>query len=163
MKLLGFFIGIIGLIQVVNGQSISHQVVASVGGSAVVQDFGLDWTVGEVAVETKDPERFTLTQGFHQPRLTITSLTGPMRSVWSVKVYPNPTLDFLILEGPETGTRIQLEWTDLLGRRIDHLPSEISSLPARLDLSQLAGGQYLLRLSAPNRQVYSTYKIQKLN
>lgn len=71
----------------VKAQSIERQVVAA-GGTSVTTPLQLDYTIGEIAVETVTVGNTVLTQGFQQPYFVVI----PGNNVFPyLVIYPNPT------------------------------------------------------------------------
>ncbi|MFA6260574.1 MAG: gliding motility-associated C-terminal domain-containing protein [Bacteroidia bacterium] len=54
-----------------NAQFISRAVISSAGATANAPGMSMDWTIGEVIVETAAGTNHMLTQGFHQPDLLV--------------------------------------------------------------------------------------------
>lgn len=164
--LLVFFIG---SLSVVNGQ-VQLEVIASAGGYFSDPTLGsLSWTLGETVVETfnNNSVNIILTQGFQQPdekkEVGVRSIAP--NSVFA-NVYPNPTIGNIRIDLKYDNTsRIRIELVDMLGRVLHS--SEIDVIKAQmnnyqLDVSPLAAGMYMFRLSDEGKSL-STYKFQKLS
>lgn len=52
-------------------QSISRDVIGSAGATATSPGMSMDWTIGEVTIETTSGSNHMLTQGFHQPDMLV--------------------------------------------------------------------------------------------
>jgi hypothetical protein len=77
----------------------------------------------------------------------------PVCGVATVDVFPNPTADFLVLDGPDATYTL----LDLQGRTVLH--GRHSAGRNELDLSTLAAGNYLLRVETFFGE--TTYRISK--
>jgi hypothetical protein len=51
----------------INAQSIDRNVIATTGGSALVNGQYIEWTIGESVIETINNKDLIISQGFHQP------------------------------------------------------------------------------------------------
>lgn len=51
----------------INAQSIDRNTIAAAGGSALVNDHYIDWTIGESVIETIYNDEYIISEGFHQP------------------------------------------------------------------------------------------------
>lgn len=82
------------------GQSITRQVLAEGGTTALSGDIILCWTMGQPGpVETAIAPDFVITQGFQQGD---ESLVGISEELWAdnkLKIYPNPSKGIFKLEG----------------------------------------------------------------
>lgn len=152
----------------VNAQVLTHSVVSSGGGVSRGATVYLEWTLGEMAVESLFAGANWFTQGFHQPLLRIKeyspapSPTNP--AAWLVKVSPNPvqtSLQVQFVKTPDPGSVISL--MDLQGRRL--LSRSVGSDAGTLyiDFQPYASGIYLLELLNGNGQVKQVYRVFKSN
>ena len=75
---------------IVQSQTINQEVIASQGSFDVGNSMTLEWTLGELSVETLNDKSMLYTQGFHQPVLkSLVNISD--ESFISSLVYPNPT------------------------------------------------------------------------
>ena len=94
-----YFFFILLLISVTGySQDIQQQVIASAGDQYNNASASVSWTVGETVTATLTNSSIHLTQGFQQGNLTVSSLVEQDMLDFSLKVYPNPVMDILILE-----------------------------------------------------------------
>jgi hypothetical protein len=74
---------------------------------------------------------------------SLTGVTNTKAAVTDVKIYPNPTSNFINVEINSTLTgNINVELTDMLGQKIDALPAVNNK--AVIDVSKLAAGVYII-------------------
>ncbi|MEN8250213.1 MAG: hypothetical protein ABFS32_14870, partial [Bacteroidota bacterium] len=73
----------------------AQEVVSSGGETGTAAGYEISWTVGEPVIETVSDGTNTLTQGFHQTKLTVTSVNEFSISGIELKVFPNPTEDYV--------------------------------------------------------------------
>ncbi|MDZ4846548.1 MAG: T9SS type A sorting domain-containing protein [Chitinophagales bacterium] len=151
-----------------NAQSISRDVIASAGDYFTSPVGSLSWTLGETVIETVENGSINviLTQGFQQSDerdFPIGIRQIPVSDVF-VSLYPNPTIQSIHMDVKYDNTsRIQIELVDMLGRvlnsdNLDVLKGQVSNY--QLDVSSLASGMYLFRLTS-NGNLLNSYKFQK--
>ena len=78
------------------GQVTTPSVVSSSGDSYSNGNIIMDYTLGEIVIETFSNNANILTQGFHQGVLNVT--TAVINLDIKTKIYPNPTTNLLIIE-----------------------------------------------------------------
>jgi hypothetical protein len=137
----------------------AQQVVASSGETLNNSNGSLSFTVGELAIETKSGSPGILTQGFHQPLLTITSLDGPLAESFSITAYPNPTSDIvnLLIENEDI-TGLTYILFDVTGK--DILRGTIENNKTEIAFIQLKTAIYFLKIETDGKEI-KTFKIIK--
>ena len=137
------------------GQVATPSVVSSSGNSYSNGGIMMDYTLGEIVVETFSNSSNILTQGFHQGDLKVT--TAVVNLDIKTKIYPNPTTNFLIIE-LEKNVNAELLVYDINGKIVikDKLNEEQKK---QLDFSFLNQGNYLLHINIADKQ--SVYQINK--
>ena len=98
----------------------------------------MDYTLGEIVVETHTNSTTILTQGFHQGILKVN--TSVENIDIKTKVYPNPTTNFLIIE-LEKNVNADILVYDINGKLVikDRLNNEQQK---QLDFGFLKQGNY---------------------
>jgi len=134
---------------------ISPSVVSSSGDSYSNGGVIMDYTLGEIVIETFSNSTTILTQGFHQGNLKVSTSVENIDIM--TKVYPNPTTNFLIVE-LEKNVNAELLVYDINGKIVikDKLNEERQK---QLDFSFLTQGNYLLHINISDKQ--SVYQINK--
>jgi hypothetical protein len=147
------------LIAAVLTTAVSAQEVVSSGGDSL-EGSGviLDFTVGQLAIETLNGSA-QLTQGFHQTELEIVAVRE-MDSA-SFSVYPNPTSDKLTFDLSSFNEVQSIDILDLSGRVVLHAEGSLSA-SLELDLSHLSRGSYVARIIYNQSSDSSSTLIQKL-
>jgi len=137
------------------GQVTSPSVVSSSGDSYSNGNIIMDYTLGEIVIETFSNNANILTQGFHQGDLKVT--TAVINLDIKTKIYPNPTTNFIIIE-LEKNVNAELLVYDINGKIVikDKLNDERQK---QLDFSFLKQGNYLLHINIADKQ--SVYQINK--
>ena len=137
------------------GQVNSPSVISSSGDSYSNGSVIMDYTLGEIVVETHTNSTTILTQGFHQGVLEVS--TEVVNIDIKTKVYPNPTTNFLIIE-LEKNVNADILVYDINGKLVmkDRLNNEQQK---QLDFSFLTQGNYFLHINIADKQ--SVYQINK--
>ena len=148
------------------GQSQVSELVGSGGDSFVSDNYQLDWSLGELMVETYQSETNRLTQGFHQENHVspVTGLGDVPKELVPAIIFPNPTRsnisitvpDELFSRGSLTYSLINLEGQESISA------GAISSQTMTLDLSRQAIGLYLLTIYRNSERIKS-FKVFKNN
>ena len=137
-----------------HAQSADLQVFASAGTASNQAAF----TIGEPLTATLVGTSTTLTQGFHQSRLTIVGIDETAFE-GNIKLFPNPTDRMLVIELEDINTPLSAYLYDMHGRLL--LSAAPFSTRAEMSVEQLAAGTYLVVLETSERQVISRSKIVK--
>ena len=151
---------IIILILFLAGSVVSAQeVVSSNGDSQSTAGVEVSWTIGETVIETFVSDANSLTQGFHQTKVTITAVSEILIPGLEVKVFPNPTPEMITIQFSEyvEGSRFWLY--DLRGKLLEN--KLIGSADTEINMRNYASGQYILKLTNKSRQPIQTFQIIK--
>ena len=137
------------------GQVTSPSLVSSSGDSYSNSNLNMDFSIGEVVIETHQNNEI-LTQGFHQGVLKIQ--TGVSELDFATKVYPNPTTNIVIVE-LEKDISGEILIYDINGKLMmsDKLDNERIK---QFDFSKFSQGNYLLHINIKDK--LDIYKIQKI-
>lgn len=148
------------------GQSVktlTPSVIGVAGGTAVQSTLTLEWTLGEVFVESNtDHKERWYTEGFHQPMLKVRAYPPALDSKYSIQVFPNPTPDRLdILIQTNELENLTLRLLDATGKTLllQTAPSQTSTL--QLSLKHLPEGMYMLSFINPKGIRINSFKIIK--
>jgi len=147
------------------GQSLSPTVFASAGGTNTVKEVTLDWTLGEIAVETYSSSQQLFTQGFHQPLVIIqrpASIVSSLLSGYKVSIFPNPVSSVINVQiaSPVDG-KINITLREMNGRAVYSQPAMSGNNTVKIDISSYTTGVYLLTLINSSGSVIGSYKIIK--
>ena len=147
-----------------SGQQLSHQVLVPAAGLATAGVISYSQTVGETAVEIMDGSGYILTQGFHQPGITLVAETPPEGT--GVDVYPNPATDVLYVKlFGEDARKIRIEIINITGYVASTVNLEFSSkyyTVQQLDVSGLKYGLYFVRITSSDSVIARIFKIEKM-
>ena len=136
---------------VLNAQSIDRWVIGANGTSGDAGAYALEYTVGEIAVETVEQGSLTLNQGFHQTKLEgAVGIDAALITV-DYTLYPNPTNGQVILElESDEEVSLMLEVVDALGKSTVVKSKELAfqgSAKVLFDLNELTSGHYFIVIS----------------
>lgn len=160
-----FTIANIGLSILSFSQETSPAVVAAGGGTAKTSTLILDWTLGELAIESIRSPKALYTQGFHQPVLVVEQIKDktdlPVKN-YNVSVYPNPVTSLLYIQLHFIPvTRLSVVLRDGRGRLLQkkEIPAKSNSL--QLNVSGYAQGAYHLQIQHSDGSILSHYNVIK--
>lgn len=152
------FLLILIFIAVTVGTISGQEVVATSGDHHAIPGYAVSWTLGEPVIATGSSGSYSLTQGFHQPKLTVTS-TDILAIDLNIKVYPNPAQEFVTINSEQLLENARYALFSLSGEKL--MEGKIRSSTTRLNLEKMASGTYILKLSGENNRPLQTYKIVK--
>ena len=134
----------------------AQEVVATQGGSYSNTSTQVDFTIGEIIINTESDGVNTLTQGFHQTNWNFVGLEDHSPE-YEASIFPNPTSDILNIR---TSTFENVTYTlyDTQGKLI--LQDKLSSEQTPIRVGHLATGKYSLILDSKNQKL-KTFKLVK--
>jgi hypothetical protein len=121
----------------------AQEIVATQGDSYSSASGNIDFTIGEVIINTGTDGVTDLTQGFHQTNWNFVSIEDHVPS-YKALIFPNPTSAILNIR---TSTFENVTYTlyDAQGKLV--LQDKLSSVQTPIQVSQLAPGAYSLILN----------------
>ena len=134
----------------------AQEVVATQGDSYTNSSGSIDFTIGEVVINTGSDGSNDLTQGFHQTNWNFVSIEDHVPS-YEATIFPNPTSDVLNIR---TSTFENVTYTlyDALGKLVKQ--GKLSTEQTAIQVSQLAPGRYSLTLNNETEKL-KTFKLVK--
>ncbi len=151
-------IGLLVFTLLFTGNLQAQKVVSANGGTATAAGTEVSWTIGEPITATVSDGTTTLTQGFQQSKLTVTAVNDIQVTGVEIKVYPNPTSNYVTVHFSKVMEKPAYFLFDLSGRIIEQ--KNIESTDAKIDMTRFAGGSYILKLNS-GQQPLQTFKIIK--
>jgi hypothetical protein len=140
-----------------NAQSISNQVISSYGLSASNGTAQTDVTIGEVVTKTVSDGNNTLTQGFHQTKLILTTIKEN-QSENTYNFYPNPvneTLNFSYTNSEP----INVQLFDVAGKLLLSKQNVVNN--EQINFNDKPKGSYLVKVTDSKNNELKTVKIIK--
>lgn len=172
--ILVFLVLILGLPPLIMAQVLSPSVISPNGGSAQNATMYLEWTVGELAVESYRSGENFYTEGFHQPVLVVEPIVDDVAinnrtdetsdgGKGLIRVMPNPVNHFLTVEFDLSDMKdIHIAVTDLQGRVLNTLRQQIEQGKVQVDFSSFVAGQYIMHVRSDDGRFFRSCKISKL-
>ena len=146
---------LLGLLTIINNIH-SQEVVSTQGETYSSPNAIIDFTVGEVVINTVSDGTNNITQGFHQTNWNFVGLENHTPSFEAI-IFPNPTLEVLNIRA-SAFENVTYTLYDAQGKLIvkDKLTAEQTLIP----VSQLATGSYSITLNNPTQNL-KTFKLIK--
>ena len=134
----------------------AQEVVSSQGETYSNANGSIDFTVGEVIINTGTNGTNDLTQGFHQTNWNFVGVED-FAPAYQVTIFPNPTQDVLNIK---TSVFENVTYTlyDAQGKLV--LQNILFAEQTPIQVSQLAPGSYSLMLKSET-QIFKTFKLVK--
>lgn len=161
------FLAVLLSLGALQAQSLSRQVIGSMGAYSEAANLSLSATAGQVSFATVIEDSLTLLQGFQQPDgFILASNVALVPLVVDYKIYPNPTTDLLKINMNSNGPlALKVSLADINGRAIPSFNKELhgfGNLQTNLKLGQLPSGIYLIQIRDQNGQLIKSHKVRKL-
>jgi hypothetical protein len=155
-----FIISLIFLTPLVaDAQEPIRELISSSGNSHHNHSYYLDWSVGEVAIQTLEGTSGTLSQGFHQGILEIKPLSDNSEHDVNIAVYPNPTSSIIKLATDENfDNELIIYITTLTGSKIYQGFARDNNW--QFNFRNYASGTYIIQIIKNNQKI-KTFKIIK--
>ena len=134
----------------------SQEVVSTQGDSYSNGSGSIDFTIGEVVINTGTDGTNNITQGFHQTMWNYLGLEDHAPS-YDVSLYPNPTSDYLNIKTSDFKD-VSYSLYDAQGKLVLH--NQLSSELTPIQVSHLSPGSYSVTLESQN-QPLKTFKLIK--
>ena len=133
-----------------------QEAISTQGDSYSNASGNIDFTIGEVIINTATDGTNDLTQGFHQTNWNFVALEDHSPS-YEATILPNPTSELLYIK-TITFENVTCALYDAQGKLI--LQDKLSSEQTLIQVSQLAPGSYSLTLSNKTQNL-KTFKLVK--
>ena len=135
----------------------AQEVVSTQGDSYSNGTGSIDFTIGEVIINTGTDGTNTLTQGFNQTNWNFVGLEDHLPSYAAI-IFPNPTVDVLNIQ---TSSFEGVTYTLYDGQGKLVLQDLLSAKQTPIEVSELAPGSYSLTLNNETQNL-KTFKLVKL-
>lgn len=136
----------------------AQEVVSSQGGTYFNSAGTIDYSVGEVIINTGANGSNDFTQGFHQTNWNFLGLEDNTTDCEAI-IFPNPTEDLLNIR-MDIFENVTYMMYDALGKLV--LQGILSSEITPIKVKQLAPGSHSITLNSPT-QILKTFKLIKSN
>ncbi|WP_027395377.1 T9SS type A sorting domain-containing protein [Aquimarina latercula] len=145
----------------IQAQSIDTSVISNSGGVSSNTSYTLNFTIGEPFIETISNSQ-SIDQGFWSGIGSLNQLSTEefQPENGAIKIFPNPVSDFFTIRTPNidhyTASIYNLNGQEVLTQEIN-----TSMINHQIDISSLAQGTYVLRISIPEINENKIFKIIK--
>jgi hypothetical protein len=137
----------------------AQQVVATSGNQFSNDNGSIAFTIGEGVANTFTNGEKTLTQGFHQTIISVSIVSPPEETDFSMTAYPNPATETLTLTTDyENIPGLKYLLIDQSGKLL--LKKEIESAVTVIPIEQLLEGIYIIKIQ-DNLKELKSFKIIK--
>lgn len=136
-----------------------QEVVASSGEHFSSANTEMSFTIGEPIITTSTSQNTTLTQGFHQSNLEITTINEKVVDDIAVDVFPNPVVDLITISNTNNKEGLSVRLMDLNGKVIEY--DQLNAIKQEYNLSNLQTGVYLVEVLNSENLSIKTFKIIK--
>lgn len=162
MKLLNTLVIVLFVCLSVQAQTLQPGLLSSAGGSGTSPNANLQWSVGEIIVQTFSKGSQQLTQGFHQNSMLITPVFETEHTSIRIEAFPNPSTEQLKLriEG-EIIPDMSYSLLNIYGQA--KLGGRISNNLTLIELNTLPAQTYCLSILSNTGQQLAVFKIQKID
>ena len=146
------------------GQTLSPVVTGSKGGYDKTDALSLEWTLGELEVNTLSYQGGIQTEGFHQSTLKVVKVENKAASPsLNITVSPNPVRSILNVKiQSDVDSKLSLKLVDVNGKVFYSTMANSLNDSKELDLTNYKSGSYLLNIYNESGSIYQTYKISKI-
>ena len=136
----------------------AQEVVSTQGDSYSNASANIDFTIGEVIIDTGTDGNNDLTQGFHQTNWNFVGLEDFAPNYEAI-IFPNPTEDVLNIR-TSAFENVTYSLYDAQGKLV--IQDKLSSEQTPIQVSQLAPGSYSLTLNNATQNL-KTFKLIKIH
>lgn len=139
----------------------AQETTAASGGNISATDGTISYTVGQIATQTIIGSNGYISEGVHQPIeiYTISKLTEDNMSDYNVKVYPNPTNEFVFIKFQSNKSEeITYQLFDINNKLIES--NKVSDMETKISLTERKASTYILKISNQANEI-QTFKIIK--
>ena len=138
------------------GSVSAQEIVSTQGDSYSTSSAQIDFTIGEVVLDTGTDGTNVLTQGFHQTNWSFSSVED-LAPNFNATLYPNPVDDVLIVK-TSTFDGVQYQMFDATGRIV--LEGSLEAEKTELAVSSFAPGNYTVTVLR-NEELLKSFKLIK--
>lgn len=157
-QIISFTIVVVTMLMITDGIR-AQQVISAAGVSGSNGSGSIQSTVGELVIDTKTAGSTTLTQGFHQTKITITAISELSNLSFSITAFPNPTSDMVTIKTEKAETeKLTYALFDLQGKLL--LKGNLLNGEAQVTFGSLSTATYILKIAKEGKDV-KTMKIVK--
>jgi hypothetical protein len=148
---------------ILNAQIQNSDLISTSGDYFVSSNISMSWSLGELETETFSTSSVILTQGFQQPVFNITSIkNNSLVTDLNIEVYPNPVSNYLTIKNYNPSVNLTYRLYDIYGKLLISQESNSNDgMYTRINLTDLAQGNYLIQIFGNDKRQSKIYKLIK--
>jgi len=159
MKIILLFVFHLVFFAQIFGQKITAELISTAGDKFVNNTYQLDWSIGEIQIETYSNTSNIQTQGFHQSGNLPELLKSLEALPFEITISPNPTHSQIYLEvHGELLEYLEFNITNAFGVILNS--DKITAVHQEINLENYNTGTYILSILM-NNQLLMSFKIIK--
>jgi hypothetical protein len=140
-------------------QTARPELICSAGDSYSNSSYLMDWSIGELSIETYTSSTMIISQGFHQGEYVVTRIDEIPFFDFSITAFPNPTSDLICLKVESTKVEhINYAVSDISGKVL--LNGNTANQLEQINFSNYAPGVYFMSVTQ-NNKLLKSFKIIK--
>jgi hypothetical protein len=144
--------------------SIRPEVISAAGSRFQASSMIIDWTLGELSINTLQGSLNVVSQGFHQPGYLVTKIEEFLGFAGKINVFPNPVSDQIQIEMTfEKPLSVQVRLFDAGGKILCNDMYHGQHILESKSFKNFPGGSYFLNFITNGNKSVQTFKIQKIN
>jgi hypothetical protein len=144
-------------LQVVSLQA--QELVSAAGNYFINAQGSISWSLGETVIETYTSGEMTLTQGFKQPNITISTIAEDSGLEFEITVFPNPTqAHIIIFNHLGQAEKSEFRLYDTSGRLI--LGNKLDGTHTQIAMDNYPAGNYIINVISEGKRL-KVFKIIK--
>lgn len=143
-------------------QSVSPYVVASSGDFFANNSGQIQWTVGELMVETYQNSNNIVSQGFHQPFSSTTGIAAISVNP-DINVYPNPATESVFISIKDAPAKYAVSILDVTGKLLQSEQLTSAQSVYELSIGNYSNGMYFIKISSEESKYNQSIRIIKTN
>ncbi len=145
-------------------QQLERDVLSSAGNVSKTSTMQMDWTLGELCIETMSSTKGMYTQGFHQPIVVLTKETLVKGKQLKITAAPNPVSTKLKVSfEAEKEESVILSVRDAGGRIVFTKTVLTTDSGIEINMSSFSQGLYILSVQMLSGEMLENFKIVKVN
>ncbi|SEL73123.1 Por secretion system C-terminal sorting domain-containing protein [Aquimarina amphilecti] len=160
MKTISTFL-MVWIVMATQAQSIDISVISNAGGTESNTSNILSFTIGETFTETISNSQ-SIDQGFWSGIGSLNQLSTEefLTNIGVIRIHPNPVSDFFTISIPDINN-YTISLYNLNGQEVITKEVNATLIGHQINISSLAQGTYILRLSIPETNENKVFKIIK--
>lgn len=125
----------------------AQEVIGAAGTTSSNGTHSLEWTVGESITSTESNGTNTVTQGFHQTMLTVSSIEEES-ATFNISAFPNPTNAILNINITNCDEELNVQLYDVAGKLVESIKHVAGQQTSLINFEKLERGTYYIKVSS---------------